>query len=173
MKNKSDVKSWFTGAFVHGGKAGLRTNVDRFPYASKLLVEFGKQFAEEKTFSAVGIARNSQLGLHRDSRNDPTSSNIIVPLTNFENGDLWTQDDEVQEEECVTKMLPNGKRDQRPDYSFEKGEATFFHPRAWHEVQPWKGDRVVFLMYTPRSSRLSQEDICQVTRDWVGVSSIT
>ena len=162
MKSKSDVKSWFTGAFVHGGKAGLRTNVDRFPYASKLLVEFGKQFAKKKTFSAVGIARNSQLGLHRDSHNDQTSSNIIVPLTSFENGDLWTQDDEVQEEECVTKMLPNGKEIKGRIIPLKKGEATFFHPRAWHEVQPWKGDRVVFLMYTPRSSRLSQEDIVRL-----------
>ncbi|OLP75093.1 hypothetical protein AK812_SmicGene45172 [Symbiodinium microadriaticum] len=162
IKNKAEVKSWFTGAFVHGGKAGPRINVEKFPYASKLLVEFGKQFAEGKSFSAVGIARNSQLGLHRDSHNDPTSSNIIVPLTSFEYGDLWIQDDGVQEEERVTKKLPNGKELKGRILPLEKGKATFFHPRVWHEVQPWKGDRVVLLMFTPRSSKLSQEDIAKL-----------
>ena len=41
---KTPMTSWYTGAYVHGGMAGLRTNAKKFPNATK----------------------NSSLGLHRD-----------------------------------------------------------------------------------------------------------
>ncbi|OLP85824.1 hypothetical protein AK812_SmicGene33144 [Symbiodinium microadriaticum] len=163
IKQKSEVKSWFTGAFVHGGKAGPRTNVECYPYTSKLLVKFAKKYSEGNSFSAVGIARNSQLGLHRDSHNDASSKNMVVPLTSFENGHLWIQDDEVDEEEAVTKINPQGKVIKGKIMELTKGVATSFCPRAWHEVQPWSGDRVVMLMYTPRTSGLKDEDVEKLT----------
>ncbi|CAE7214179.1 RE1 [Symbiodinium sp. CCMP2456] len=159
VKKKMDVKSWFTGAFVHGGKAGPRSNVENFPQTSKLLVEFGKKFAKGKTFSAVGMARNAQLGLHRDLHNDPDSFNTVVPLTDFVEGNLWVQDDEVEEEMCVMKTNPSGDRIRGKILEIKKGEATFFQPRQWHEVQPWVGDRIVLLMFTPRTSKLTPEDV--------------
>ena len=159
IKQKSEVKSWFTGAFVHGGKAGPRTNVECYAYTSKLLVKFAKKYSEGNSFSAVGIARNSQLGLHRDSHNDASSKNMVVPLTSFEDGHLWIQDDRVEEERAVTKINPQGKTIKGRIVELKKGVATFFCPRAWHEVQLWSGDRVVMLMYTPRTSGLKDEDV--------------
>ena len=34
-----------------------------------------------------------------------------------------------------------------------------FSPRLWHEVQPWKGERLVLLLYTPRSTKLPLEAV--------------
>ncbi|CAE7225820.1 GIP [Symbiodinium sp. CCMP2456] len=158
VKKKMDVKSWFTGAFVHGGKAGPRSNVDNYPQTSRLLVEFGKKFAKGQPFSTIGIARNAQLGLHRDLHNDQDTFNVVVPLTDFEQGNLWVQDDLVEEEKCVLKINQSGEPVKGRILELHKGEATCFQPRKWHEVQPWVGERIVLLMFTPRT-KLRQEDI--------------
>ncbi|CAE7551950.1 RE1 [Symbiodinium sp. KB8] len=159
MSKKSDVKSWFTGAFVHGGKAGPRSNVETFPCTSKLLVKFAKKYSDGKPFSAVGIARNSQLGLHRDVHNDQNTVNMVLPLTEFDQGGIWIQDDEVEEENCMKRITPNGKEVKGRVLELSKGTATSFDPRGWHEVQPWQGDRVVMLMYTPRTRKLSDDQV--------------
>ena len=61
LKGKTEIKSWYTGAFVYGGKAGPRTNVENYPYTSKFLVEFAKKHAQGQGFTAVGITRNASL----------------------------------------------------------------------------------------------------------------
>ncbi|CAE7422957.1 GIP [Symbiodinium sp. CCMP2592] len=42
FNKKAPVTSWYTGAFVHGGVAGTRSNVKEFPKATKYLTEFAK-----------------------------------------------------------------------------------------------------------------------------------
>ena len=153
---KTSSTSWFSGAYVHGGKAGTRLNLREYPNATKYLTEFGKIYANGKSFSALGIARNADLGLHRDSHNAKMSENIIVPLTEFEDGGLWLQELLPQEENDVPKELPNGLQASGKILAMEKGTPICFSPRLWHQVQPWKGDRVVFLMYTPRGTKLSE-----------------
>ena len=164
LKGKSDVKSWFTGAFVYGGKAGPRNNVEKYPYTSKFLVAFAKRYSQGKGFSALGITRNAQLGLHRDVHNYQASMNHVMPLTDFEDGNIWVQDDEVGEEQCVLKTLPNGKGVKGRILELKKGKITTFTPRQWHEVQPWTGDRVMMLLFTPRATSLKEED-AQKLRD--------
>eukprot|EP00439_Symbiodinium_sp_Y106_P015157 s5414_g2.t1 len=157
LKGKTEVKSWYTGAFVYGGKAGLRNNVQNYPYTSKFLAAFARRHIQGQSFSALGITRNAQLGMHRDVHNYWGSLNHVIPLTSFEGGDVWVQDDEVAEERCVRKTLPNGKEVKGKIMELQKGRATSFSPRVWHEVQPWKGNRVMLLLYTPRATKLKED----------------
>ena len=58
MGKKTSDTSWFSGAFVHGGKAGARLNLREYPYATKYLAAFGRKYSGGRSFSALGIARN-------------------------------------------------------------------------------------------------------------------
>ena len=161
---KTASTSWFSGAYVHGGRAGLRRNTVNFPFTTAYLVELGKAFNGGEKFSAVGIARNASLGLHRDSHNAKRSHNMVLPLTDFKQGNLWVQDPEATPEERVVRVLPNGKEIVGKMVNLKKGEITKFDPTKWHEVEPWDGDRVVLLMYTPRGTRMKSEDIDALER---------
>ncbi|CAE7033302.1 RE2, partial [Symbiodinium sp. KB8] len=159
ISKKSKVTSWYTGAFVHGGVAGLRSNMKEFPYTSKYVTSLARHYGGTAKFSAVGLAKNAQLGLHRDSHNSRMTRNYVIPVTEFEGGSLWVQEEDVQEGEKVEKQLPNGKVSKGKILKMDQGQVMEFSPRAWHEVQPWAGTRLVLLMFTPRATRLKTEDV--------------
>ncbi|CAE7891856.1 Copia protein [Symbiodinium microadriaticum] len=107
---KTAVTSWYTGAFVHGGCAGLRKNIMKYPHTTKYLVQVGKKYANGMKFTALGLARNATLGMHRDVHNYKNSENMVLPLTSFTGGSLWTLGPDVDEENAVYKTLPNGDK---------------------------------------------------------------
>ena len=156
---KTTMSSWYTGAFVHGGCTGLRRNVYAYPNTTKYLAQVAKKFAKGEKFTAVGIARNATLGLHRDVHNFGESVNIVVRLTTFQGGGLWQQDPEAQEELNVTRELSNGQVLCGRVHEAEKGEPIFFSPSRWHEVQPWQGERVMLVIYTPRATKLKETEV--------------
>ena len=156
---KTAVTSWYTGAYVHGGKAGLRKNVSQYPNTTKYLVQVAKQHVGDMNFTALGIARNSELGLHRDSHNYQGSMNAVLPLTTFEGGQLWVMDQEASEEQCVQKVLPNDTIVKGKLVEMTEGHVVKFSPREWHQVQPWKGERIVMLLFTPRATKLASQSV--------------
>ena len=161
---KSPMTSWFSGAFVHGGKAGLRSNTKEYPMATRFLTMFARRFTGDKTFSAIGVARNTTLGMHRDSHNARNTMNMVLPLTDFEGGDLWVCDPQDTSSTTIERELPIGQRVKGKLLELSKENLVEFNPSLWHEVQPWKGDRLVLLAYTPRASKL-QEDLIQELKD--------
>eukprot|EP00439_Symbiodinium_sp_Y106_P051854 s4000_g6.t3 len=160
---KAAVTSWYTGSYVHGGKAGLRRNMTRYPFATKYLVQFAKTYLGAMNFTALGIARNSTLGLHRDSHNYQGSQNAVLPLTSFEGGQLWVMDNEIDDDQGVRKILPNDKVVKGRLIDMKEGNVIKFSPRDWHEVQPWEGERIVMLMYTQRATKLTSQDVEKLT----------
>ena len=163
FEKKSPMTSWYTGAFVHGGVAGTRSNVKEFPWTTKYLTEFAKYHCGGVSFSALGLAKNAQLGLHRDSHNYQYSKNYVLPLQHFEQGALWVQEDEVDDHNCVKKELPNGKIIRGRCLDMQRGKMVSFSPRLWHEVQPWQGERLVLLLYTPRATKLQIGEVDVLT----------
>ena len=159
LGRKTKITSWYTGAFVHGGVAGVRANLKEFPHTTMYLVKVAKHYCGEVNFSALGIAKNAQLGLHRDSHNYGLSKNYVIPLADVEGGSLWVQDDEIEGDSVVHKALANGKVIRGKCLEYKKGSPMEFFPRRWHEVQPWVGERLVMLMYTPRATKLSTESV--------------
>ena len=156
---KTPMTSWFSGAYVHGGVAGLRNNTRQFVYATKYMAAFAKASNGGKEFSAVGVTRNSALGIHRDVHNNKSTSNMVLPLTSFQGGDLWVEDSNVVEAEKVMKEVPKRGEISGRIIQLHQGKVATFKPNLWHVVQPWTGDRVVMVMYTPRATKLKIEDI--------------
>ena len=157
--SKTPMTSWYTGAFVHGSVAGLRTNAKKFPNATKYLTAFAKERVGEKDVTALGITRSSALGLHRDVHNARCTTNMVLPLTKFEGGGLWIESDDVSAEDLVINKVPKKGEVSGNILQFQEDGPLSFRPNLWHEVQPWKGDRVVMLLYTPRASKLKPPDV--------------
>ena len=156
---KGRATSWYTGAFVHGGVAGTRANLKEFPQTTKYLTTFARHHCGDVKFSALGLAQNAQLGLHRDSHNYHLSNNYVLPLKDFIGGSLWVQQDQVEDGQCVEKTLHNGKTLRGLSNEMVKGRVIEFSPRRWHEVQPWEGERLVLLLFTPRATKLTPGDV--------------
>ena len=159
VPKKSSVTSWYTGAFVHGGVAGLRSNMTEFPHTSRYLVEVAKHHCGPIEFSAIGISKNAQLGIHRDSHNHPSTKNFVLPLGDPAGGSLWVQDEDSDIPGLEEKILPTGKKAYGHTVDMKKGKMISFFPKVWHEVQPWEGERLVLLMFTPRATKLGEEQV--------------
>ncbi|CAE7325898.1 NaCP60E [Symbiodinium sp. CCMP2592] len=103
-------------------------------------------------FGALQLLFNVQSGFHLDKFNEKGSRNLIIPLTDFVGGQVWTRD--------------------------ESGDATYDHngvslrgrlmdvasgpvkldPSVHHAVMPWQGNRIVLIAYMPSfSERLPTE----------------
>ncbi|OLQ13572.1 Copia protein [Symbiodinium microadriaticum] len=159
VSTKTSASSWYTGAFVHGGVAGLRNNMRDFPWTTRYLTGVARSLCGDIGFSALGMARNQQLGLHRDVHNSRNSMNYVIPLQLEEGGSIWVQKEDVEDDVKVLRTLPSGRELQGHLVDLRKGQPISFSPRRWHEVQPWKGERLVLLLYTPRSTKLIENDI--------------
>ncbi|CAE7797213.1 RE1 [Symbiodinium sp. CCMP2592] len=157
VSKKASVTSWYTGAYVHGGVAGLRSNMTEYPYTTQYLVEVAKHHCGEIQFSAIGIAKNTLLGLRGDVHKYPASKNHVLPLGDCVGGSLWVQDECPGGEGREERVLPNGKSISGRVIEMKKGEVVSFSPKLWREVQPWEGERLVLLMYTPRATKLGEE----------------
>ena len=159
LSKKTSSTSWYTGAYVHGGVAGIRSNLGEYPQTTKYLTKVAKHYGGDIKFSALGLVKNTQLGLHRDLHNYAGSTNYVLPLTNFGGGSLWVQEDVIEDGCGETRTTPTGKQVAGRMLAMKKGEITSFPPRRWHQVQPWEGDRVVMLLYTPRATKLAKEAV--------------
>ena len=159
VSTKMSASSWYTGAFVHGGVAGLRNNTRVFPWTTRYLTSVAGNLCGNIGFSAVGLAKNQQLGLHRDVHNSRNSMNYVIPLKLEEGGAIWVQKEDVDEDVKVLRTLPSGRELKGHLVDLQKGHPMSFSPRRWHEVQPWKGERLVLLLYTPRGTKLTENDI--------------
>ena len=145
---KTPMTSWYTGAFVHGGIAGLRGNPKRFPFTTKYMANFASKYNGGKSFTAVGVTRNSALGMHRDVHNSKFTENMVLPISSFEGGGVWIEEEDVSEDSKVIKQVPHRGDVPGRVLQLHGGQVVAFKPNRWHEVQPWVGDRVVMLMYT-------------------------
>ncbi|CAE7249757.1 RE1, partial [Symbiodinium natans] len=152
--------SWLTGVFVHGGVAGIRNTTKRMKWTTKYLVKATKEITGQREFTALGLIRNTSFGCHRDVHNEADSRNVLLPLLVPENGGgLWIEDEDVPEEGAVFRTPPGAKSPKRGKVQeLERGKPIVFSGRKWHEVQEWEGDRVVLIAFTPRATKLHEED---------------
>ncbi|CAE7938539.1 TY1B-JR1 [Symbiodinium necroappetens] len=139
--------------FTHGGVSGIRNTAVRLPSTTAFLVKAAKKLTGTKEFAVVAITRGARLRVHRDSHNEPESENTILALTDFRGGGVWVEGLGKEWRE----VLP-GRWVQGGVQPLHLGSPISFSPRRWHETQEFEGDRVVFMTYTPRTSKLKAED---------------
>ena len=108
--------------------------------------------------TAVGITRNASIGIHKDAHNHKVAQNHVFPLTEFEGGGIWLEDESAPDATRVWKEVAPAKWRPGTIHPLRKEQTFSFHPRLWHEVQPWDSDRLVMILYTPRYGTLYPGD---------------
>ncbi|CAE7377990.1 NaCP60E [Symbiodinium sp. CCMP2592] len=131
------------GVYRRGGILGLHRTMDMFPFSIKVFNLLVSRVCPAFSYSSLAVHENLASGLHRDenNRDGPT---LLVPLTDFENGELWFQKvggdvaslNDPSLEGCLLDVAA--------------GPTFFSKPKDFHETRPWKGRRVVMLAYSVR-----------------------
>ncbi|CAE7351602.1 NaCP60E, partial [Symbiodinium sp. CCMP2592] len=131
------------GVYRRGGILGLHRSMDMFPFSIKVFNLLVSRVCPAFSYSSLAIHENLASGLHRDenNRDGPT---LLVPLTDFENGELWFQKvggdvaslNDPSLEGCLLDVAA--------------GPTFFSKPKDFHETRPWEGRRVVMLAYSVR-----------------------
>ncbi|CAE7256410.1 PMT4 [Symbiodinium sp. CCMP2592] len=155
----SQGSSWYTGTFVHGGVAGLRSSTTRLKWCTRYLVEAAKKINGHSEFTALGLMENMDIGYHKDSHNEVDSWNVVTLLHAPEcGGDIWVEHEELDPRFAEWKQVARKTWKKGFAHRLEVGQPFKFHPRRWHEVQPWTGRRVILVTYTPRINKLHYMD---------------
>ena len=87
----SESKTFTTGAYVYSCKAGLRSNVCKFPATTKLLASILSCLFPARHFTSAGLFRQLRAPPHVDTNNQPGCPNLLVPASDFENGAVWVE----------------------------------------------------------------------------------
>ena len=151
----SKAESFYTGSYVHGGVCGVMKMTPRLPSTTMYLVKAAKELTGKSEFGCVAIVENVGMKAHKDSHNDHSTWNSITALTNFEEGQIWVEksEGEFQYDDEWKQVRPDLWVRGSP-HTLEKGRTVSFPPGQWHSTEPWKGQRVVLLTYTPRLSHM-------------------
>ena len=131
------------GAFTHGGVHGLTRISYRCPELVRLLNRYVREVAPEASYSALAVSEGTQLDWHRDVHNLSGCYNWVIPVGNFEGGEI--------------RVLPEGVKQDEADLQEWVGlrlsvadKPISFNPRRRHCVLPHTGHRLVLVGYTPR-----------------------
>ena len=147
--------TWTTGMFVHGGVAGLRDCTWRLKWSTRFIVKAAKRLCPNHEFAAVGLLENVGMGCHKDSHNEVDSENAVVLIKAPQTGgDLWLEDESAPPEVAQWRDVSEKTSRKGQCHRLEPGVPFFFSPRRWHQVQPWEGDRVTMVLYSPRATHL-------------------
>ena len=84
-------KQFIAGAFVYGGQAGVTRNTRMYPWTCIALVSLANFLVTGRHYSSLSFSRNVLSRPRRDSNNDRTTLNILVPLTRWSGGELWIE----------------------------------------------------------------------------------
>ncbi|CAE6961298.1 RE1, partial [Symbiodinium sp. CCMP2456] len=155
----SPGSSWYTGMFVHGGVAGLRSSTTRLKWSTRYMVEVAKRLTGHRSFTALGVLQDMDNGCHKDSHNEVDSENVVMMLQAPDcGGELWLEHEDIDARYAEWKQVSRKLWKKGFSHKLEVGRAFKFNPRRWHEVQPWVGKRTVLVLYTPRINKLHYRD---------------
>ena len=157
-QQESEVASWATGVYGHGGISSLRQGVQRLPNTTRFLAKVARDTLKIPWFGTIMLTKNVLMQCHKDGHNHTEALNAICAVTEFEGGGVWVQDDTLQEEEAVVKEVKPGKRVKGKVHNLKKGEPFMFSPLQWHATEQFTGERLVFVTYCPRTYNLSNAD---------------
>ena len=82
---------WFgsSGAFVHGGVAGILNNTKKYPESHEGFLDYLKQHCPGVKCNSIAVFKGTQAEPHRDAHN--VGENVVVPLSEFEAVTLWSR----------------------------------------------------------------------------------
>ncbi|CAE7246820.1 RE1 [Symbiodinium natans] len=119
----------------------------------KTLNVYLRQEVPDATYTAILVSQRGPSEWHRDVNNAEGSINWVVPLGDFQGGEI--------------RVLPEGLRTDEADVDEHMGilyppanHPVSFNPKRRHKVLPHTGNRLVLVAYTPRGwTRLPESTI--------------
>ena len=126
------------GAFWGMGKLCLFKSTRVFPKSCKFLCAFVHHVCPQHVFSAFDILDDVLSDVHQDSMNQKGSRILVIPITKFDQGQLWCQAESGDHEILAKDVVMRGTL-----HDFSSGPC-FFDPHVKHAVLPWHGRRVTF-----------------------------
>ncbi|CAE7488572.1 unnamed protein product [Symbiodinium sp. CCMP2592] len=136
--------SWTTGSWSKDGCYGLRRHSHMFPTVTSALTAYVRSIAPEHTFTAVALFADLQTAPHRDVNNAVGAPNLLLPLTEFQEGQVWQYHETGPSWQWVEgRHLPGMLLD------VSRGPC-YLDSQALHFTLPWRGKRVLVVAFTPR-----------------------
>ncbi|CAE7214330.1 RE1 [Symbiodinium microadriaticum] len=159
MSTKDNGGSFYAGCYVHGGVCGVMKLAKQLPNTTTYLVNAAKRITGRDQFGSLAIVENVSMGPHRDSHNHRGTSNTVTALSSFTNGEIWVEarEEEYDYSDVWRQVLP-GQWKRGKLHRLQPGRPVTFPPGQWHQTEPWEGDRVALLTYTPRLTNLNKKD---------------
>ena len=116
-----------------------------FPHVCEFLCTFIHHICPQHVFSAFDVLDDVLSDVHQDSMNEKGSRSLVIPITRFDQGQLWYESAGGEHE-----ILSKGKTLRGTLHDLSLGPC-FFDPHVKHAVLPWHGRRVTVVAYQPRS----------------------
>ena len=145
-----EPKRFTVGAWIRGPMAGLHGWTCSFPWTTRVLMGIARTWSEEHAFTTVTLSMDTMAAPHKDMHNLASSLNLALPCSEFEGGELFVGSSEGQH-----RLAMDGPR----GHMLSTQEAVLFPPRELHASLPWRGDRLLMVVYHIASpQRLCNED---------------
>ena len=136
------------GLYCQGGLKGITRFARKNDLLTRYLNGFVGQHYPNGSWITLYLSRNTDMMVHRDSRNLQDRPSWIVALGDFQGGGLWVGSGSDQGP--VLKRLPDGRLAAGLVLDIHNNPQTFDSCK-WHETQAWLGnDRWVLVAYTPK-----------------------
>ena len=146
--------AFFAGAVRGSDGMQTRPTTRQFPLAVQKICQFIRAADSGHPFASFVILRNVHSALHQD-HNNSAAPNLLLPITAFEGGGVWIQDETGQDFRWHQGTLVAGH-----PHSFTDGPIYLPARDRLHETLPWSGDRAIVAAYTPAGlDALSAADV--------------
>ncbi|CAE7371234.1 RE1 [Symbiodinium sp. CCMP2592] len=145
-------RAFYCGAMCRGGISSLRRSCAENPLAIKCLTRLLRRAFPHMCFSSVAVLEEVMAPPHRDCRNEATP-NLILPLTRFEGGAVWKENEfgnvlrDVKGKPTAGRLL-----------DVATGPQTLQAQSKFHLTEPWAGRRVILVGYTVSRIEFLSED---------------
>ncbi|CAE7264057.1 unnamed protein product [Symbiodinium sp. CCMP2592] len=145
--------AFFGGTMHQEGVTAPRSTCYTFPEAMRVINAFLRSVDPCHHYAAFVLTKNVSSEVHRDPRNAAVP-NMIVAISSFSNGGIW-----IQDPSGTTVRSFHGSPVTGTVHSLQDGPVYLDARGCLHATQPWTGDRLIAIAYTPQHLQLlSAED---------------
>ncbi|CAE7363322.1 unnamed protein product [Symbiodinium sp. CCMP2592] len=143
----------FFGGTVHQeGLTAPRSTCFTFPESMRVINAFLHSVDPHHRYAAFVLTKNVTSEVHRDPRNAAVP-NMIVAISSFTDGGIWIQDDSGTQVRSFHGSPVTGTV-----HSLQDGPVYLDARGCLHATQPWVGDRLIAIAYTPQYMHLLSVD---------------
>ncbi|CAE7783302.1 unnamed protein product [Symbiodinium sp. CCMP2592] len=139
----------FFGGTVHQeGVTAPRSTCYTFPEAMRVINAFLRSVDPCHRYAAFVLTKNVSSEVHRDPRNAAVP-NMVVAISSFSDGGIW-----IQDPSGATVRTFHGSPIAGTVHSLQDSPVYLDARGCLHATQPWAGDRLIAIAYTPQHLQL-------------------